>query len=196
MPNLRRALDSFPLVAAMLLASAPAESSPSLRVPAGTAIPVRFQTTVSSATSHPEDRVDAAVRQDVRVGGAVVIPAGSELRGHVVTARRSGRVKGRAYLAVQFDRLVVRGRTYDIATRRLAVLAPATKGRDAKTIGGGAGAGAIIGAIADGKEGAAKGALIGGAAGTGVVLATRGKEVTLPAGSRWRVRLDRPLVIE
>jgi hypothetical protein len=28
------------------------------------------------------------------------------------------------------------------------------------------------------------------------VLATRGKEVSIPAGSRWRVRLARPLVVD
>ena len=167
-----------------------------VRVPAGTVIPVRFQTTVSSVSSGPEDRVVATVRQDVRAGGRVAIPAGSELRGHVVSTRRSGRVKGRAVVTVDFDRLTVRGRTYDINTRQLTVVAPDTHGRDAKVVGGGAGAGAVIGAIADGKEGAVKGALIGGAAGTGVVLGTRGKEVTLPAGSRWRLRLAQPLVVD
>jgi hypothetical protein len=196
MLNVRRTLHVGPLAVVMLTAPAVAHAHDALRVPAGTVIPVRFETTVSSATSHAEDRVDAVVRNDVRVRGAVAIPAGSELRGHVVTARRAGKIKGRAYLSVQFDRLVVRGRTYDIATRRLGVEAPSGTGRDAKTIGGGAGAGAIVGAIADGKSGALKGALIGGAAGTGVVLATRGKEVTLPAGTRWRVRLVRPLALE
>jgi hypothetical protein len=179
-----------------MLAAGSLEARADVRVPAGTLIPVRMETTVSSVTSGPEDRVTATVRQDVHVGGRVAIPAGSELRGHVINARRSGRVKGVAAVTVDFDRLVVRGRTYDIDTRRLTVVAPKTHGRDAKIIGGGAGAGAIIGAIADGKEGAVKGALIGGAAGTGAVLGTRGKEVTLPAGSRWRLRLARPLVVD
>jgi hypothetical protein len=178
-----------------VLAATP-EARADVRVPAGTVIPVRFQTTVSSATSGPEDRVIATVRQDVRIGGRVAIPAGSELRGHVVNTQRSGRVKGRASVAVDFDRVVVRGRTYDVDTRQLTVVAPDTHGRDAKVIGGGAGAGAIIGAIADGKEGAAKGALLGGAAGTGVVLGTRGKEVRIGSGSRWRLRLAQPLVVD
>jgi hypothetical protein len=179
-----------------VLAAGSLEARADVRVPSGTLIPVRLETTVSSVTSGPEDRVTATVRQDVHVGGRVAIPAGSELQGHVINARRSGRVKGRAAVTVDFERLVVRGRTYDIDTRRLTVVAPETHGRDAKIVGGGAGAGAIIGAIADGKEGAVKGALIGGAAGTGAVLGTRGKEVTLPAGSRWRLRLARPLVVD
>src|SRR5437867_5428291 len=166
------------------------------RLPAETAIPVTLETTVSSATSHPEDRVDAKVRADVLSGGQVVIPAGSELRGHVVSVRRSGKVKGRAYLSMSFNELVANGKTYRIAARRIGVLAPPSHGRDAKIIGGGAGAGAVVGAIVDGKEGAAKGALVGAGAGTGAVLATRGKEVTLPAGSRWRVRLLRPLDLD
>ena len=88
------------------------------------------------------------------------------------------------------------GKTYAVGTRRISLLAPETHGKDAKIIGGGTGAGALVGAIADGKSGAAKGALVGGGAGTGVVLATRGKEVSIPAGSRWRVRLARPLVVD
>jgi hypothetical protein len=162
----------------------------------GTVIPVSFETTVSSATSRPEDKVLARVRQDVRVGGAVAIPAGSELRGHVISARRSGKVKGRAFLSLAFTDLAIGGKSYTIAARRVAVLAPATHGRDAKIIGGTTAGGAVVGAIADGKKGAAVGGLVGAGAGTGVVLTNRGKEVTLPAGSRWRVRLVKPLVLD
>jgi hypothetical protein len=164
-------------------------------LPIGTVLPVTFETTVSSATSRPEEKVLARLRQPVRVGGAA-LPEGSELRGHVISVRRSGKVKGRASLSLAFTQLVANGKTYALGTRRISLLAPETHGKDAKIIGGSAGAGAVIGAIADGKSGAAKGALVGGGAGTGVVLATRGKEVSIPAGSRWRVRLARPLVVD
>jgi hypothetical protein len=184
------------IVGTAILAAVAAEVRADVRVPAGTVIPVRLSTTVSSATSNAEDKVLATVRTDVRAGGRVVIPAGSELRGHVVSARRSGRVKGVASLVLDFDRVEIGGRSYEIDTRRLSVVAETTHGRDAKIIGGGAGAGALVGAIADGKEGAAKGLVIGGAAGTGAVLGTRGKEVTLPAGSRWRLRLARPFAAD
>lgn len=43
--------------------------------------------------------------------------------------------------------------------------------------------------------GAAKGAAIGGAAGTGVVLSTRGKEVRLDPGTNLSVRLAAPVTI-
>jgi hypothetical protein len=164
-------------------------------LPAGASLPVRFQTSHSSATSRPEERVVATVREDVRSGGRVVVPAGSELRGHVTSVRRSGRVKGRASLSLRFTEAVINGRTHRISTQRISLLAPKTHTKDAKIIGGGTGAGAIIGAIADGKEGAVKGGLIGAGAGTGVVLGTRGREVGLGPGARWRVRLSQPLVV-
>jgi hypothetical protein len=164
-------------------------------LPVGTVLPVTFETTVSSATSRPEEKVLARLREPVRVGAAT-LPEGSELRGHVISVRRSGKVKGRASLSLAFTQLVASGKTYALGARRISLLAPETHGKDAKIIGGGAGAGAVVGALVDGKSGAAKGALVGGGAGTGVVLATRGKEVSIPAGSRWRVRLVRPLVVD
>jgi hypothetical protein len=186
------------LTAAILasgIASGVAEAA-SGRLGAGAAIPVRLDTSVSSRTSNPEDRVDATVRENVRSGGRVVIPAGSTLRGHVISAERSGRVKGRARVSLRFSEIEIGGRVHPIATQRITLVAPATHGRDAKIVGGGAGAGAILGAIIDGKEGAAKGALLGAGTGTGVVLGTRGKEVGLARGARWRVRLAQPLVVD
>jgi hypothetical protein len=56
-------------------------------------------------------------------------------------------------------------------------------------VGGGGAAGAILGALVDGKKGMVRGALIGAAAGGGAALATKGREIELPAGSRWKVRI-------
>jgi hypothetical protein len=194
---LRTKMKPFALGAGLLAGLFVAPTTAAARqLPAETSIPVTLETTISSATNHPEDRVDARVRADVVSGGKVVIPAGSELRGHVVNARRSGKVKGLAYLSMSFDQLVVNGKTYRIATRRIGVQAKPSHGRDAEIIAGGAGAGAVVGALVDGKGGAAKGALIGAGAGTGAVLVTRGKEVTFPSGSRWRVRLVKPLEVD
>jgi len=183
------------LLALLILAVAPGLRAAAHTLPAGTVLPVTFETGVSSATSRPEEKVLARLREDVKVG-TTTLPAGSELRGHVQSVRRSGKVKGRAYLSLSFTQLTAGGKTYPILSNRISLLAPTTHGRDAEVIGGGAGAGALVGAIVDGKEGAAKGAVVGGAAGTGAVLVTRGKEVAIPAGSRWRVRLARALVLD
>jgi hypothetical protein len=166
------------------------------QLPAETSIPITLETTHSTATSHPEDRVDARVRADVVSGGKVVIPAGSELRGSLVTVRRPGKVHGLGYMSMSFHELIAKGKTYRISAHRIGVEAKPSHGKDAEIIGGSAGAGAVVGALVDGKGGAAKGAAIGAGAGTGAVLATRGNEVTFPAGSRWRVRLLKPVDID
>jgi len=184
------------LAVAGMGAVVPALADRETTLPAGTVLPVRFETTISSASSRPEDKVLAVVRENVLdPDGGIVIPAGSELRGRVVSAQRAGKVKGRSYLAVSFDSVEVNGRVHRVSTNRLGVQGRSGAKKDAVIIGGGTGAGALVGAIADGKGGAAKGALIGGATGTGVVLATRGPEVVIPAGARYRVRLADSLIV-
>jgi hypothetical protein len=107
----------------------------------------------------------------------------------VTDARSSGRVSGRARVAVEFDRIVVRGRTHELDASTVVAEAPSESGRDAKIVGGSAAAGAVLGAIANGTRGAVRGAVIGAAGGGAAVLVTKGREVELPAGSRWTVRV-------
>jgi len=158
-------------------------------IPAGTQLSLVLETPLSSATSHPGDRVEARVERAMSDDGRVLLPGGTVLKGKVVEAQSSGRVKGRARLVVAFDQIVVRGRTQPLATTEIEATATDSHKRDGAVIGGGAAAGAIIGAITGGGSGAKKGAIIGGAAGTGAVLATKGKEIDLPSGSRWTVRV-------
>jgi type IV secretory pathway VirB10-like protein len=162
-------------------------------IPAGTQLSLVLETPLSSETSHPGDRVEARVERAMSEDGRVLLPGGTVLKGKVIEARSSGRVKGRARLAVAFDQIVVRGRTQPLATTEIEATAADCHERDAAVIGGGAAAGAIIGAITGGGKGAGKGAIIGGVAGTGAVLATKGKEVELPAGSRWTVKVKDPV---
>ena len=159
-------------------------------VPEGTELYLKLETPVSSETAQPEQSVRARVARPVVVAGMTVIPEGAPVTGTVVSAERSGRVKGRASLALRFNRVTVEKTPYTINTARIVREAEATKGEDATKIGIGAGAGAAIGAIAGGKKGAAIGAGIGGGAGTGAVLATRGKEVTIPAGATLRTTIQ------
>ena len=160
-------------------------------VPAGATLPLVLETAISSATSRSGDRVVARLAEDVRVGDKVVVPVDTEVRGRVTAAVPSGRVKTRARIAFAFETLVLDGKEHAIGAGPIDITAGDTHNKDAATIGIGAGAGAIVGAIADGGKGAGIGALIGGAAGTGVVLANTGKEVSLGSGTRVTVRLTR-----
>lgn len=173
-------------------AAAPRPKPPEpLLIPAGTMLSASLETGLSSASSKEGDAILARLAEDVKVGERVVLKSGTELRGRVVAATPSGRVKGRARLAFDFDRVVVGGKEHEVALRAVDIIADSSKSKDAKIIGGAAGAGLIIGAIADGKKGAAIGTAIGGAAGTGAVLATRGREVELPSGSALKLKFER-----
>jgi hypothetical protein len=131
----------------------------------------------------------------VVIDGTEGLPKGAELVGSVTEAERSGRVKGRASVAFRFQRLTAWDETHDIQTARIAREAASTKKEDATKVGIGAGAGALIGAIAGGGKGAAIGSAVGAGAGTGAVMATRGDEVSLPAGTTVTATLQEPLTV-
>ncbi|MEQ1759325.1 MAG: hypothetical protein ABL986_13465 [Vicinamibacterales bacterium] len=164
-------------------------------LPVGTVLHLQLRSGVGSDTSRVEDSVSADLIQAVTINGRDVVSAGSTVSGLVSAADDSNRVKGRAQLSLRFTSLRQSGRDYDIQTSGFSRTAPATKSEDATKIGVGAGIGAAVGAVLGGKKGAAEGAAIGGGAGTGLVLATRGEEVRLGAGTDITTRLTAPVTI-
>jgi hypothetical protein len=87
-----------------------------------------------------------------------------------------------------------RRRRYVISTRDLTRESDTGIGRHkrtARTIGGGAALGTIIGAIAGGGKGAAIGVVVGVAGGAGAEVLTRERDVRVPAEAVLEFRLDR-----
>ncbi len=168
-------------------------TSHEVTVPTGTALPLELLTSVSSETDTIGTEVRARLQQSIVLGGDTIIPNGATLTGTVTDIERSGRVKGRARLALQFTEVSFSGQRETLRTDPLTFEAEATKKEDATKVGAGAGIGAVIGGILGGGKGAAKGAAIGGAAGGGAVLATRGKEVELASGASLTATLAAPL---
>jgi hypothetical protein len=162
----------------------------------GTLLTARLNSAIASDTSREGDPVEATLTEAVRLDGVEVLPSGSVLTGVVTTADASGKVKGRASLAVAFRSVAVlgRGETYALSGT-FHHTAASTKGDDAKKIGIPAAAGAGIGAIVGGKQGAGIGALIGGGAGTAVVLSTSGPEVRYVRGASMSIALDQAVNI-
>ena len=173
----------------------PAPKFREVMIPEGTSLSVSVTTAVASDSSKLEDPVRGTLAKPIVVSGSTVVPTGSVLTGSVIEATQSARVKGRAAIAFRFDRLTIRAETHEIQTASVRREAAATKGKDAKKIGIGAGVGAVIGGVAGGGSGAAIGAAVGGGAGTAAVLATRGSEVEVPAGTTVTTRLQKPLTI-
>jgi hypothetical protein len=166
-------------------------------VPSGTTLSVTLGTSIASDTSKVEDPVRATLKTPISVEGVQALPAGTAVLGNVTSAVRSAKVKGLASIGVRFHTLDLPGEggRHEISTATITHEAKSTKKKDATKVGIGAGAGAVIGGIVGGGGGAAKGAAIGGGAGTAAVLATRGDEVHLAAGTPLSIRLTAPLTI-
>lgn len=159
-------------------------------VPMGTELDVRLDRALSSDTAQVEDRFEGTTVVDLRENGRVLIPAGSRVRGVVTAVRNAGRFERKGELQLSFDQITVNGRNYPVRATVTEALESGGYREDAEKIGTGAAVGAILGGILGGVKGAITGILIGGG---GVVAATEGEDVELPAGTILRVRLDQDL---
>lgn len=166
-----------------------------LVIPAGTRITVSLGETLSSKDSQAGQEFSATVAQPVVVDGRTVIKDGATAHGAVVQSKGMGHFKGGALLEVRLNSVAIEGKDHPIET---AAVEHSVKGKGKRStvlIGGGAGAGALIGALAGGGKGAAIGALAGGGAGTAGAAFTGSKEVVLPAESALTFKLTQPVEV-
>ena len=166
-----------------------------IAVPPGTPITVRLNQAVGSKISNAGDTFTATVVTPVVINGVTVIPTGAAAQGTVAAAASRGRFKGAALLRITLNSVTLNGAPHNIQT---AAVSRAMKGkgtRSAEMIGGGAGVGALIGALAGGGKGAAIGAVAGAGAGTAGSAFTGNKDILLPAESVVTFKLLQPLQI-
>jgi hypothetical protein len=169
---------------------------PEITIPAGTPITISLDNALSSKTSSEGDRFTARVVAPVIVGGKQAIPGGARITGHVLHARSAGKASGRGRLQLAFEEVQFGGRSYALGSRSAMFESRSGADEDAAMIGGGAVAGGILGGIlGQGADDAAKGIVIGGAAGTVASLLTRGPQIEFPAGTRIRFTLDQPVSV-
>jgi hypothetical protein len=153
-------------------------------LPAGTPITVTIDQSISSKTAKVGEGVVGTVAHDVIHNGKLVIPKGTHAKLVISSAQASGRLSTPAKLWLRLKSVEVHGKTYAIATSSSGRTMGGKGKRDAAFIGGGAGAGALIGGLAGGGKGALIGAGAGAGAGTAGAAATGKKEVEFPAETR------------
>jgi type IV secretory pathway VirB10-like protein len=167
-----------------------------LVVSADSVIGLQSETTVSSDRARVEDRVEARVTRDVKVGNRVAIPAGARALGTVSQVEHGGKFKERGRIAIRFQTVVLAdGTRLPISTDAVIREGSSPTSDTAKKMGGAAVAGTILGAIIGGGKGAAIGGMAGAGAGAGVVAAGDRSVATLHAGEPMTIRLLSPVTV-
>lgn len=185
-----------------------------VNIPQGTHLLLRMENSINTRTAQEGDYVYLRTASPISVSGAIAVPVGSYVQGVVTQAKRSGRVAGRAQLAIRLETLTLgTGQVFKFSPHLSAVEAGDTGqkvvgkegtveqapnvGDDARQIAILAGSGAAVGGLTDRSwKGAGIGAGVGSAVGLATVLLTRGKEVELKQGATLDVVFDRPVAIE
>jgi hypothetical protein len=185
------------LAAAMTLAATtlPDRSDP-VTLPESTAIRVTLDQALSSDLSKAGDRFQATVSEPVVIDGKTVIPQGAHAEGWVVDARQSGRLMGRARLQLALQSVAVDGNGYYVRTTSSPKIGRDHKKCNLAWIGGGAGGGALIGALAGAGAGALIGGPVGAGAGTTVALLTGKKDIRLRPETPVTFKLAEPVTIK
>ncbi len=191
------------VVMAFLLSAAAAQ----VALPAGTAVKLKLETTISTSSSKVGDAFSGRVTEAVVHQGKEIIPVGAAVEGHIAKLSEPRRVKGKPMIDLRPDLLTMpNGDKYTISA---AVVDTDTRldlsvdeegkikgdgmtGRDKKEIAIGTGAGVGVGAIAGGGKGALVGALVGGSVTVAHWLMKR-HSAELPAGSEIVLELSRPM---
>jgi hypothetical protein len=169
--------------------------SEAVTVPKSTAIHVTLDQALASDQSRPGDHFEATVSEPVIIDSKTVIPKGAYAEGLVVDARHSGRLMGRARLQLELESVSVNGQNYGLRTTSSRNAGGDHKKRNWAWIGGGAGGGALIGALAGGGKGALIGGPVGAGAGTTVAFLTGKKDIHLRPETALTFKLAEPVTI-
>ena len=151
-------------------------------VPAGTHITVRTDSQINSASAQVGQSFHANLVGDLVVHGETIAKSGAPANGKVTYAKSSGRLHAPGQVTIRLTSIhLANGKTLPVATSAFRAQGKSHTKSNVTKIGGGAGAGALIGGLAGGGKGALIGTAVGAGAGTGVAAATGKQEAVIHA---------------
>jgi hypothetical protein len=186
----------------------------SAEIPKDTHVLLKMVNSISTRTAQEGAQVYMQTASPISDGHNIIVPVGSYVQGTVLIAKRSGKVAGRAQLAIRLEVLTLPGgrtlkfsphlssvddgeTTQKVVNNEGTIEQGSSIGKDAERIAILAGSGAGIGGVADRSwTGAGIGGAAGGAVGIATTLLTRGREVELRQGSSLDVVFDRALIVD
>jgi hypothetical protein len=183
----------------------PAETAPSAPAPPpppqkitieqGTSISIRLIDSLDSEKNQIGDTFHASLNTPLSAEGAEVIPAGTDVTGHIVDLRSAGKFKGQSLIVLQLDSISANGTPYNLQTDQYRKEGASRGKNTAEKVGGGAIIGGIIGAIAGGGKGAAIGSAAGAGVGGGAQAASKAKPIKLPSETVLNFTLQAPVTV-
>jgi hypothetical protein len=181
----------------------PASETRTVSVPTGTSFDIELLTPIHTKTSNVGDKIEGKLMHPLNApDGSVIAVTGAMIRGEIAELTRASKSRAeedRASVKLAFTSIETVDGEKSLSTTVTNVeglQAGSTTKRDALIIGGSAVAGAVLGKVIgkDTKD-AAIGAVAGAVIGTGAVMASKGHELELAAGSKISVRADQPITI-
>ncbi|HEY0306872.1 MAG TPA: hypothetical protein VGB94_01805 [Acidobacteriaceae bacterium] len=177
-------------------AGTPVVTPVSVHVSAGTKLTIRIDQHISVKTTPAGARFTGEIVEPVMdENNHLAIAKGSAVEGRVVASHKRGHFKGASILQLELTAVNINGTSYPLDTNNLTRTKKGKGKRSAAMIGGGAGAGMLIGGLATGGVGLVVGGLIGGGAGTAAAGLTGNRDIDIPAESIVSFRLADPLII-
>jgi hypothetical protein len=193
----------------MILLAALAVAQTNLSLPAGTAMKVKLEKRLSTASSQSGDPFSGRVTEAVVLAGKTVIPIGATVQGRVTKVNEPRRIAGKPTIGIFPETVVLpNGERYMLNAALVDTsLGHGTDvneegqfkgaghdGKDLTEIGFGTGGGMLVG----GLIGGGKGLLIGGTIGATATVAHwlgKHRSAEIPAGTELVLELSRPLAM-
>jgi hypothetical protein len=177
-------------------------------VPEGTALRVKLETTISTFSSKVGDPFQGKISEAVVVDGKTMIPAGAMVEGRVTKLNEPRRIKGKPTIVLFPENVVMPdGQRHMLNAVLVDTDIKGTdvnqegqfKGaghdrRDQLEVGGGTGAGMLVGGLIGGGPGLLIGGAIGASATTTHWLVQR-RSAVLPSGTQLVLELSRPMTM-
>ncbi len=176
--------------------SAPVITPVDVQIPAGTELSIRVNQRISVKEAHVGDRFTGEVVRPIMSGNSIAIPALTPVEGVIDASHRRGHFKGSSILELRLVSMNISGQRYSLDTAENVRTKKGKGKRSAAFIGGGTGAGMLIGGLASGGVGLLVGGLIGGGAGTAVGGLTGNRDIIIPAESVVNFKLADDLAVQ
>ncbi len=185
-----------PPTAGIVTGSAPVVGHVATELLAGTPIVVRMIEPIDSEKDPIGKTFRASLDEPIMDHlGNTLIPRGADVVVRLIDDKEAGKLAGRTVLTLNLATVAVGGRPVDINTRNITEQSASQTQKSAKTIGGAAVVGAVVGAVAGGGKGAAIGSVAGAGVGTAVELSSKGPKVHIPSETRLTFKLEQPVRI-